>query len=445
MENIKSGIKLNQLKNFIHKNLSEFDKLKKVLVIHPDYTRIDFTNKLVPIILRELENKGALKIDFLNAGGTHRKMTRDEFDEKLGIIKKQGLINYFNHEFDDEDSLIKVGEIPSGYVNEKTKGQLNQAIPVTINKLLLADYDIIIAICGTVPHESAGFSGGLKIFFPGVSGPNVINLFHWAAVLVGIPEIIGTVENVARDIINMGSSFIFKKINSVVVSFNMVSTEIGNDILPVGLFYGTGQNGLLEAYIKAAKLSSKVHIKYIDKPIKQVVQVIPACYDEIWLAGKGSYKLQKPGVMVENGEIILFAPHIHKLHSNKSMNKELLKAGYHCKDFIIEYLRENPDFSRNSAAHLINVAGPGVFDKKRNTEKLKLKITLATAIPEKVCRALGLGYRDPASIKKEDFIDPGKLWIEEGGKYLYDLKKNKGGNNEKRDYSSIRRSNNSNK
>ena len=425
MENIKNGIKLNQLENFVHKNLSEFDKLKKVLIIHPDYTRIDFTNKLVPIILRELENKGASKIDFLNAGGTHRKMTGREFDEKLGIKKKKGLINYINHEFDNENSLIKIGEIPSSYVSEKTKSQLNQAIPVTVNKLLLADYDIIIAICGTVPHESAGFSGGSKIFFPGVSGPNVIDLFHWAAVLVGIPEIIGTIENVARDIINMGSSFIFKKINSVVVSFNMVSAETSNGILPIGIFYGKGQNGLEESYVKAAKLSSKVHIKYVDKPLGQVVQVIPACYDEIWLAGKGSYKLQKPGVMVENGEIILYAPHINKLHSNKSMNNELHKAGYHCKGFIIEYLKDNPDLSRNSAAHLINVAGPGIFDKKRNTEKLKLKITLATAIPEKVCKALGLGYRDPASIKKEDFKGPGKLWIEEGGKYLYDLKKNK--------------------
>ena len=54
---------------------------------------------------------------------------------------------------------------------------------------------------------------------------------------------------------------------------------------------------------------------------------------------------------------------------------------------------------------------------------MHFKVTLATSIPEEECRRIGLGYRDPATVKKSDFTGPGKLWIEEGGKYLYDIKR----------------------
>jgi len=47
---------------------------------------------------------------------------------------------------------------------------------------------------------------------------------------------------------------------------------------------------------------------------------------------------------------------------------------------------------------------------------------LATGISQEICESVGLGYRNPDSIRKEDFIGPGKLWIENGGKYLYKIK-----------------------
>ena len=53
-------------------------------------------------------------------------------------------------------------------------------------------------------------------------------------------------------------------------------------------------------------------------------------------------------------------------------------------------------------------------------EIFPFKVTLATAIPEDVCKSVGLGYRDPATLKEEDFQGPGKLWISEGGQWLYD-------------------------
>ena len=422
IENTKEGISDKKLNTFVVSITSKLKGVKKILVVHPDYTRVDFTDKIVPIVIQELRSGGAKKIDFLNASGTHREMTDSEFCSKLGIEKKESYINFFNHHFSNPDNLITIGNIKSSLVKEKTGGQLSQSIPVTVNKLIFNSYDLIIAINGTVPHEASGYSGGLKIFFPGISGPEVIDLFHWAAVLVGIPNIIGTVYNNARDIINEGSIHILRRLKTKIYSFDMVNIEKDNEVIPVGLYIDRGFEGFIRAYKLASLASSKVHVKYINRPLTQVVQVIPKYYDEIWTAGKGSYKLQKPGVMAKEGEIIIFAPHITCFHSKDDMDSDILKLGYHCKDSICHHLESDTKVCRNVAAHVINVAGTGVYNRDTKKEKLYFKVTLATGISEEVCRSVGLGYRDPKSIKRKDFSGPGKLWIEDGGKYLYDLK-----------------------
>ena len=52
-------------------------------------------------------------------------------------------------------------------------------------------------------------------------------------------------------------------------------------------------------------------------------------------------------------------------------------------------------------------------------------MTLATQIPEDVCRAINLGYRDPASIHVADYQnreDEGILYVPKAGEMLYRLK-----------------------
>ncbi|MBA7550901.1 hypothetical protein ES705_43431 [subsurface metagenome] len=422
IENLKGEITNKQLQEIVKESLKDFSAIKRVLLIHPDYTRIDFANKIVPLIYQELKNRGMKQIDFLNAGGTHRAMTAEEIRCKLGLSSQFIFTNFFNHEYNNPGQLVTVGEISSSFVEEKTNGELSQSIPVVVNKLITEDYDLIIALSGTLPHEAAGYAGGLKVFFPGISGPEVIDLLHWAAVLIGIPRIIGTVDNPAREVINEGSSYIFSMIKASTISFNMVFKEGEKEVIPKGIYTGMGYEGFIEAYQKTAKASSRLHIIYIDQPLKFAVQVIDKSYDEIWTAGKGSYKLQSPGVMAPGGEIIIYAPHINCFHSRPEMDLALRQIGYHCKDYVKEYLKSNPDFSKNIAAHVINVRGTGSFDVDSGKEKFDFKVTLATGISEDICESVGLGYRNPDSIHREDFFGSGKLWIKNGGKYLYKIK-----------------------
>ena len=418
VENLQGELTEEQLKEIVRESLKGLSLVKKVLLIHPDYTRTDFTNKLVPLIYQELKNKGMSQIDSLNAGGTHRAMTEEEIRSKLGLPSQINFDNYYNHEYSNPQKLVTVGEISASFVAEKTKRELSQSIPVVVNKLITEDYDLIIALSGTLPHESAGYAGGLKVFFPGISGPEVIDLLHWAAVLIGIPRIIGTVHNSAREVINKGSSYIFNRIIAPTISFNMVFEEKEHQVIPKGLFVDEGLDGFIEAYKKAVKASSQLHVIYKDEPLECAVQVIDQSYDEIWTAGKGSYKLQSPGVMAPGGEIIIYAPHINCFHSRPEMNLALRQIGYHCKDYMKKYLELNPEFSKNIAAHVINVRGKGKYDVNSGKEEFDFKVTLATGISKEICESVGLGYRNPDSILKEDFIGQGKLWIENGGKYL---------------------------
>lgn len=422
IENLDGELTEEQLGEIIKESLKDFNSVKKVLLIHPDYTRTDFSDKIIPLIYKELKKKGMSQIDSLNAGGTHREMTEIEIRKKLGLSSQINFNHLYNHEYNDPQQLVTVGEISAAFVAEKTKGELSQSIPVVVNKLITEDYDLIVALGGTLPHEAAGYAGGLKIFFPGISGSEVIALLHWAAVLIGIPRIIGTVNNPAREVINQGSSYIFDQIKAPTISFNMVFEEGEKEVIPKGIYTGMGYGGFIETYQKAAKASSRLHIIYIDQPLKFAVQVIDKSYDEIWTAGKGSYKLQSPGVMAKGGEIIIHAPHIKCFHSRPEMDFALKQIGYHCKDYVKGYLKSNPEFNKNIAAHVINVRGAGNFDVNSGKEEFDFKITLATGISKEICESVGLGYRNPDSIHRENFIRPGKLWIENGGKYLYKIK-----------------------
>ena len=52
-------------------------------------------------------------------------------------------------------------------------------VPVNVNRRLF-DYDHIIIAGPVFPHEVVGFSGGNKYLFPGVSGPEVLELLPLA-------------------------------------------------------------------------------------------------------------------------------------------------------------------------------------------------------------------------------------------------------------------------
>ena len=70
------------------------------------------------------------------------------------------------------------------------------------------EYDQLILISPVVPHETVGFSGGNKYFFPGIGGEEIIKTFHWIGALITNPVVNGVMRTPVRDVIDRSASLI---------------------------------------------------------------------------------------------------------------------------------------------------------------------------------------------------------------------------------------------
>ena len=82
---------------------------------------------------------------------------------------------------------------------------LPDRIDIRINRAAL-EYDDIIILGPTFPHEVAGYSGGAKYQFPGISGPNMINATHWLGALAEVVGTIGLKATLVRAMIHAAAS-----------------------------------------------------------------------------------------------------------------------------------------------------------------------------------------------------------------------------------------------
>ena len=160
---------------------------KSVLFIIPDQTRSMPMPQMFSALYDALHERVS-KMDYLIALGTHPPMTDEMVQKLLGISAeersgKYGNIGIFNHEWQNPEALACIGEISEDEIEEISGGLMRQSVRVTINKRVL-DYDLVCIVGPVFPHEVVGFSGGNKYFYPGVSGAEILNLFHWLGALI---------------------------------------------------------------------------------------------------------------------------------------------------------------------------------------------------------------------------------------------------------------------
>ncbi len=401
----------NEIRSIVKEALTQENlQGKRVLFIIPDGTRTAPIPLFFKLFHEELHGKAAA-LDYLIALGTHMPMSEEDINKLVGVTAEQRTSIYsdvriFNHEWANPDTFHHAGTIKSEEIERISGGLLNQAVEVTANKLLY-EYDQVI-ICGPVfPHEVAGFSGGNKYFFPGVSGKEVINLTHWLGALITNYEVIGTKRTPIREVIDLAASMIQipKKCFCLVVK--------GSEL--AGLYYDTPEM----AWKAAADLSSHEHIHYTDKRYRQILSVMPPMYDDIWTAGKGMYKLEP--VCADGGEVIIYAPHIDEI--SYSHGDVIREVGYHVRDYFAKQWERFKHHPWGVLAHSTHVRGMGTYDN--GVEMPRVQVTLATRISEEQCRAVNLGYRNPDSIRPEDFEnreEEGILLVKKAGEMLYRLK-----------------------
>ncbi|MEZ6125356.1 MAG: lactate racemase domain-containing protein [Planctomycetaceae bacterium] len=408
MTSERSTLTPDAILEWMHQNIPVQDFAgKRVLLIVPDSTRTAPLPILFPA-LRRMLGPVTKQLDVLVALGTHPPMPQQKIRSMLGIAADDPCddVKFFNHEWDNPDALATIGTLTEQQTREISDGVLAQEVPVQINKRIL-DYDTALVVGPVFPHEVVGFSGGNKYFFPGISGPELLNFFHWLGALITNVGIIGIQDTAVRRVVDQAARLI-------PIERRCLAFVVATDALPYGMFYGTPE----DAWRGASELSGKVHIKRFDRPFRQVLSCAPEMYDELWVAGKCMYKLEP--VVADGGELIIYAPHMKDISITHGAAIEAV--GYHVRDYFTKQWDRFKHHPWGVLAHSTHVRGSGTFED--GIEKPRVTVTVASQIPREVCERINLAYRDPATIDVESFAnreDEGILLVRKAGEHLHRL------------------------
>lgn len=137
---------------------------ESVLVLVNDATRPTPTARMLKTIWDDIKG---WDLGFLIATGTHRSPSEEECRRIFGVLWEEARGRVAVHDARDEGSLALVGTTSGG-------------TEVYINRLA-AEAGKILVLSSVEPHYFAGYTGGRKIFLPGISGYKTIEQNHYHA------------------------------------------------------------------------------------------------------------------------------------------------------------------------------------------------------------------------------------------------------------------------
>lgn len=272
-------------------------KQDRVLILVDDYTRGTPVKKVLPHVLAQLKQAGVSDkaISLLTAQGTHREMTPQELKEKLGPFAEQFSVH--QHRWTDEAMLHRFGTLKDG-------------TPVRANRLL-TEADLVMGIVSIVPHRVKGFSGGAKIAFPGVAGPEIQSHLQWQGAQRMSDTVMGEPENPMRAAMEEAARMVGLRF--------VVNLVTGGDKHLAGCFAGEP----VASHREGCRLSRDIFSVSLPQRADIVItDSHPADYD-LWQSAKGYYS----GTMAvkDGGSLIVVAPNPEGVAKNHPV---MLEVGY---------------------------------------------------------------------------------------------------------------------
>ena len=402
-----------QIIEALHKGLDGKFHNQRVLILIPDHTR----SLPLPFLFRSLVSilNDAKQLDFMVALGTHPPLSENSLNKLVGISNQERItmfrhIGLLNHEWSIPSALTSLGIIEQDEIKQIAGANWHSSLPnevnIRINKAVL-EYDHIIILGPTFPHEVVGFSGGAKYLFPGISGADMINATHWLGALAGVVGTIGIKDTPVRTMIHAAASRLRTPVTLIAL------TVEGHELS--GLFIGDH----LSAWSEAADLSAQRHIRWVDQPFQRVLSCAPPMYDELWTGAKAMYKLE--AAVALGGEVVIYAPHLDVV--SHVHGKYIYEIGYHILPYFLNDWERFKNIPLGVLAHSTHLRGSGVMES--GIEKPNVRVTLASKISAEDCARLNLGYLDPATINVDEWKnkeDEGILYVPKAGEILYRMK-----------------------
>jgi len=386
---------------------------RKVLVLIPDHTR----SLPLPLLFRSLLEvlHDTKQLDFMVALGTHPPLSEESLNKLVGITAKERATTFkhvglLNHEWDTPSALTSLGLIEQDEIKQIAGSNWHSSLPnevnIRINKAAL-EYDHILILGPTFPHEVVGFSGGAKYLFPGISGADMINATHWLGALAGVVGTIGIKDTPVRTMIHAAAE-------RLKTPLTLIALVVEGHSLS-GLFIGDH----LLAWNEAAELSAQRHIRWCEKPFQRVLSCAPSMYDELWTGAKAMYKLE--AAVALGGEVVIYAPHLDVV--SHVHGKYIYEVGYHILPYFLNDWERFKNIPLGVLAHSTHLRGSGTMEN--GIERPNVHVTLASKISAEDCAKLNLGYLDPLKINVDKWKDregEGVLYVPKAGEILFRMK-----------------------
>ena len=329
-------------------------KLKKVLILPPDFTRFHSNaGYITNVYYHELVKMG-VSVDIMPALGTHVPVTESQWSAMFGDIPYEKMLVH-NWRTD----VVKLGEVPTGFVREITEGLWTEPVSVEINRRVMDEsYDLIISPGQVVPHEVIGMSNHAKNLFVGVGGSDMINKSHMIGAVYGMERMMGRDYTPVRKLFDYGMEHFLSK--RPILFVLTVTTAPGGRIRTHGVFIGEGRDCLTNA----VKLAQEKNIDFVPHGLRKcVVYLDPSEFKSTWLGNKAVYRTRM--AMADDGDLIILAPGVERFGEDDIVDGLIRKYGYRGRLHTLEEFRkpENEDLRANmgAAAHLIHGSSDGRF------------------------------------------------------------------------------------
>ncbi len=381
---------------------------RRVLVITPDATR----TAPLPLLMRAVQQvvgPRAARLDYMVALGTHPVLSDQEILRLYGLSERQrerdfAGSRFMNHRWDRPDTLVRIGRFEEREIAALTGGLFAEAIDVTINRVIF-DYDLILIVGPVFPHEIVGFSGGHKYLFPGISGGDFLDFFHWLSAVITCRKTIGRRATPARAVVERAAEM-------VDVPRHLIAMVVTSGGGLEGMYVGPPE----EAWQQAVDHSQQVHVVRKPQPFHTVFGRAPEMYDEMWVGGKVMYKLEP--VVADGGTLIVHGPHIREI--SRTWGHHLEQIGYHVAEYFSSRMEQFRAIPRGVLAHSALVRGEGTY--RDGIERPRIDVVLATGLAPELCARINLGYLDPATVNPEDYRNreaEGILYVDHAGEMLH--------------------------
>ncbi len=338
---------------------TELTAARRVLLVPPDLSRLCSRAGLITGFLFEELTAGGADVAVMPALGTHSAVTADEagllFDGRVPFDRI--------HRHKWREGVTRLGEISTAEVAVLSGSRMSGPVPVEVDNLLLAGWDVVVSVGQVVPHEVIGMANYSKNLVIGLGGAATINRSHFLGAICGMENIMGRADSPVRDLVDAAfDRFLAPRVSVLWILTVVQDTAAGT--VQRGLFVGRGRSGESggAAYRAAADLAARCNIDVLPQPLCRVACWLnPDEFKTTWTANKAIYRART--AMADGGELIVLAPAVSRFGEDAAVDALVRRHGYRGTSAILDAIRRDPELADDlgAAAHLIHGSSEGRF------------------------------------------------------------------------------------